>query len=50
MQQGPRVGRQSAIRIFANEYRDASLPEEGSGEYDPSFIITKIGARGGSLM
>lgn len=45
MQQGPRVGRQSAIRIFANEYRDASLPEEGSGEYDPSFIITKIGAK-----
>lgn len=45
MQQAPRVGRQSAIRIFANEYRDASLPEEGSGEYDPSFIITKIGAK-----
>ena len=45
MQQTPRVGRQSAIRIFANEYRDASLPEEGSGEYDPSFIITKIGAK-----
>ena len=45
MQQTPRVGRQSAIRIFSNEYRDASLPEEGSGEYDPSFIITKIGAK-----
>ncbi len=45
MQQGPRVGRQSAIRIFASEYRDASLPEEGSGEYDPSFVITKMGAR-----
>ena len=45
MQQGLRVGRQSAIRIFANEYRDASLPEEGSGEYDPSFIITKLGAK-----
>tara|TARA_B100000029_G_scaffold503447_1_gene580363 strand:+ start:1729 stop:2670 length:942 start_codon:yes stop_codon:yes gene_type:complete len=45
MQQAPRVGRQSAIRIFANEYRDSSLPEEGSGEYDPSFIITKIGAK-----
>ena len=45
IQQTPRVGRQSAIRIFANEYRDASLPEEGSGEYDPSFIITKIGAK-----
>ena len=45
MQQTPRVGRQSAIRIFANEYRHASLPDEGSGEYDPSFIITKIGAK-----
>ena len=45
MQQRPRVARQSAVRIFANEFRDASLPEEGSGEYDPSFIITKIGAK-----
>jgi RPA family protein len=40
-----RNARQSAIRIFAQEYSDANLPEEGSGEYDPSFIITKLGAK-----
>jgi RPA family protein len=33
------------VRLFAQEYRDASLTEEGSGEYDPSFVITKIGAK-----
>ena len=33
------------MRLFAQEYRDASLIEEGSGEYDPSFVITKIGAK-----
>ena len=40
-----RIARQSAVRLFAQEYRDASLTEEGSGEYDPSFVITKIGAK-----
>jgi len=40
-----RFTRQSAVRLFAQEYRDASLTEEGSGEYDPSFVITKIGAK-----
>ena len=40
-----RISRQSAVRLFAQEYRDASLTEEGSGEYDPSFVITKIGAK-----
>jgi len=40
-----RRARQSAIRIFAQEYMDASLPEEGLGEFDPSFVITKLGAR-----
>jgi len=40
-----RFARQSAVRLFAQEYRDASLIEEGSGEYDPSFVITKIGAK-----
>jgi len=37
--------RQPAIRIFAQEYSEASLIEEGQGEYDPSFVITKLGAR-----
>ena len=40
-----RFARQRAVRLFAQEYRDASLIEEGSGEYDPSFVITKIGAK-----
>lgn len=40
-----RAKRQSAIRIFAQEYSDANLPLEGVGEYDPSFIITKLGAK-----
>ena len=40
-----RVGRQSAIRIFAQEYSDSNLPLEGVGEYAPSFIITKLGAK-----
>ena len=39
-----RISRQSAIRLFAQEYKEASLTEEGSGEYDPAFVITKIGA------
>ena len=40
-----RFTRQSAVRLFAQKYRDTSLTEEGSGEYDPSFVITKIGAK-----
>ena len=37
--------RQSAIRMLAQEYSDASLTEMGVGEYDPSFVVTKLGAR-----
>jgi|TARA_B100000287_G_C20611596_1_gene772269 hypothetical protein len=44
-QSGTRRARQSAVRIFAQEYSEASLIEQGVGEYDPSFVITKIGAR-----
>lgn len=44
---GPRTirGRQSAIRIFAQEYSESSLIERGVGEYDPSFVVTKLGAK-----
>jgi hypothetical protein len=42
---GSRRGRQSAVRIFAQEYSESSLIERGVGEYDPSFIITKLGAK-----
>lgn len=40
-----RVGRQSAVRVFAHEYRDATLPEQGSGEYDPGYMVTRLGAK-----
>ncbi len=42
---GVRVGRQSAIRFFAQEYSESSLVERGVGEFAPSFVITKLGAR-----
>ncbi|MAK40102.1 MAG: hypothetical protein CL993_00045 [Euryarchaeota archaeon] len=42
--------RQPAIRIFAQEYSEASLIEEGQGEYDPSFVVTKLGARVNRVM
>ena len=42
--------RQPAIRIFAQEYSEASLIEEGHGEYDPSFVVTKLGARVNRVM
>ena len=45
MNQATRRSRQTAIRLFAQEYMDADLPEEGAGEYDPSFVITKLGAK-----
>lgn len=40
-----RRSRQSAIRIFAQEYSESTLIERGVGEYDPSFVITKLGAK-----
>ncbi|MED5274343.1 MAG: hypothetical protein VX865_05125 [Candidatus Thermoplasmatota archaeon] len=42
---GSRRERQSAVRIFAQEYSESSLIERGTGEYDPSFVITKLGAK-----
>ncbi len=37
--------RQPAIRLFAKEYEQSDLIEQGSGEFDPSFVITKLGAK-----
>jgi RPA family protein len=31
--------------MLASEFRDATLNEKGSGEFDPSFVITKLGAK-----
>lgn len=40
-----RQRRQPAIRLLAAEFNDVSLQDRGSGEFDPSFLITKLGAR-----
>ena len=45
MQSTGRVKRQSAVHIFASEYGESTLSEKGSGEFDPSFVITKLGSR-----
>ena len=45
MQAGPRAKRQPAWHMLASEFRDATLNEKGSGEFDPSFVITKLGAK-----
>ena len=45
MQAGTRAKRQSAWHMLASEFSEATLNEKGSGEYDPSFVITKLGAK-----
>ena len=40
-----RAKRQPAIRILAQEYSESTLKQQGSGEFDPAFIITKLGAK-----
>lgn len=42
---GQRNRRQTAIRVFAREFYESSLPDGGQGEFDPRFIVTKLGAR-----
>tara|TARA_B100000925_G_C21893577_1_gene423941 strand:+ start:1 stop:885 length:885 start_codon:yes stop_codon:yes gene_type:complete len=31
--------------MFASEYGESTLSEKGSGEFDPSFVVTKLGSR-----
>lgn len=45
MQPTRSVRRQSALHMFASEYGESTLSEKGSGEFDPSFVITKLGSR-----
>jgi RPA family protein len=40
-----RIARQPAHLLLASEFGSATLHEKGPGEYDPSFIITKLGAK-----
>ena len=37
--------RQTAVRLLAQELSDSTLLRQGSGEFDPAFVITKIGAK-----
>ena len=37
--------RQTAIRLLAQELSDSTLLRQGSGEFDPAFVITKLGAK-----
>ena len=45
-----RPSRQPAIRMFVREYFESDLIEKGSGEYDPTFVITKLGAKVNRMM
>lgn len=36
--------RQPALRMFAVEFSQSSLPIVGQGEFDPSFVVTRLGA------
>jgi RPA family protein len=40
-----RIRRQPAVRMLAQEYTESSLQERGSGQFDPNFVITKLGAK-----
>ena len=40
-----RVRRQPALPLLASEFGESTLHQQGSGEYDPLFLITKLGAK-----
>ena len=40
-----RIRRQPAVRMLAQEYTESNLQERGSGQFDPNFVITKLGAK-----
>ena len=41
MEPSRNIRRQPAWHVFASEFGEATLNEKGSGEYDPSFVITQ---------
>mgnify|MGYP004201330485 CR=1 FL=1 len=45
MQPSRRIRRQPAWPMLASEFTDSTLNQQGSGEFDPMFIITKLGAK-----
>ncbi|NCF96515.1 MAG: hypothetical protein GWP21_01215 [Euryarchaeota archaeon] len=45
MQPEKRARRQPAWHMLASEFSDSTLHQQGSGEFDPLFVITKLGAK-----
>ena len=45
MQPARRAKRQPAWHILASEFGESTLHQQGSGEFDPLFLITKLGAK-----
>jgi len=45
MESSQRIKRQAAFAMLASEFSSSTLNEKGSGEFDPSFVITKLGAK-----
>ena len=39
------IQRQPAWFMLASEFGESTLNEKGSGEFDPTFVITKLGAK-----
>ena len=39
------IQRQAAWIMLASEFGESTLNEKGSGEFDPTFVITKLGAK-----
>jgi len=45
LQPEKRARRQPAWHMLASEFSDSTLHQQGSGEFDPLFVITKLGAK-----
>ena len=45
MQPARRARRQPAWHMLASEFGDSTLHQQGSGEFDPLFVISKLGAK-----
>ena len=45
MQSARRVRRQPAWHMLAAEFGESTLSQQGSGEFDPLFVISKLGAK-----
>ena len=45
METSRQIQRQPAWIMLASEFGESTLNEKGSGEFDPTFVITKLGAK-----